>query len=690
VLPGLLLKMGILNDVPAKENINQAPASPFTPKQAHSVATSGQNTHHNGQAMTQLFVYRICASCRRFVTDLLNKRVWSIYFSFCYAVSILVLTGIVSEPGRWYSPSPHFRAQTEALMHGRLALSNNPNRLDHDLCWSEHGVHQVWGLGIPLWRLPWEAAARILGQQGFPDWLALGIWMAVFAYAVLQVIGKMGMAARQKQIISVDCLGAVLVLLLFPPILSLLRTRMNVYDEVLVYVYFFGLGLLALLTRWSQRPSSALLWGLCLAAGLGGLLRPTLFFYGLAAVFLVLAVVSAKTFLQNGKVQIGWRCWCAMGLFVLGGTTLWLTNLCRFGNGFEFGHTLNLQGGSLLGSIFATRFDYPFQAEPVWRAAKELFGSLFLVQRFNGPDWYASHLYLGQSPTIRWREFYLETFDLSYVPLILAGWWIGLYEGCKWWQTQRPASANSGACPWATIISGWSFISTLLLALFYLRTPAISSRYTMDFAPAFAAAVLVFWRGIQHALGNRQRSARYSGWVSLLALLAWIGMGVAKGSHNFYGSPDSITWQNVQSHQTAVGLVPSVPALPNAYARGQNLKAFNIPFNGSGWNLETGTVQVSVILFVDSPDYLEIDFEAAAGATLTSDQLSLVRAKVGTEFLKKEAQTPIDNGWRIRFAGPQQSRYQRGLQPVFLAMVGKEHLADERTPLVMKRMTWRQ
>jgi hypothetical protein len=93
---------------------------------------------------------------------------------------------------------------------------------------------------------------------------------------------------------------------------------------------------------------------------------------------------------------------------------LWGTNLLRFGDGFEFGHRLNLQEGSLLGSIYATRFDYPFQAEPLWRAGRELLGALFASPKWNGSAWYATEIFAGQSPMVRWREFYFTTYDWSY------------------------------------------------------------------------------------------------------------------------------------------------------------------------------------------------------------------------------------------------------------------------------------
>jgi hypothetical protein len=71
---------------------------------------------------------------------------------------------------------------------------------------------------------------------------------------------------------------------------------------------------------------------------------------------------------------------------------LFATNYFRFGSGFEFGHRLNLQS-NLVGSMYATRFDHPFQEECLTSAARELFGALFLVQTLNGFNWYATNIF---------------------------------------------------------------------------------------------------------------------------------------------------------------------------------------------------------------------------------------------------------------------------------------------------------
>src|SRR5712671_4140302 len=105
-------------------------------------------------------------------------RVLLIYYVTVYATALLYFCGIIPSWGSWYSSSPYARAQVHALLRGDLALSHNPADLHMDLCWSGKGVQQVWGLGVPLWQLPFDVLAGIYGFSKFPDRIALGIFMA--------------------------------------------------------------------------------------------------------------------------------------------------------------------------------------------------------------------------------------------------------------------------------------------------------------------------------------------------------------------------------------------------------------------------------------------------------------------------------------------------------------------------------
>ena len=103
------------------------------------------------------------------------------------ALGISFVTGLIPKWGKWYSVNMAYRRQTEALLSGALALDSDPRKLGYDMAWAEGGVQQVWGLGVPSWRLPFELVAKLSGHDGFPDRLALAAAMALLIYALLRL-----------------------------------------------------------------------------------------------------------------------------------------------------------------------------------------------------------------------------------------------------------------------------------------------------------------------------------------------------------------------------------------------------------------------------------------------------------------------------------------------------------------------
>ena len=67
-----------------------------------------------------------------------------------YALILSIYTGWFYKWEHWYSASLEYRFQTDALFKGNLAVSDRIDDLKFDHTWSEQGVHQVWGLGIPI------------------------------------------------------------------------------------------------------------------------------------------------------------------------------------------------------------------------------------------------------------------------------------------------------------------------------------------------------------------------------------------------------------------------------------------------------------------------------------------------------------------------------------------------------------
>lgn len=636
------------------------------------------------------------------------------------SAGILLLTGLVQSGGRWYSPQPEYRAQVVALLAGQLALSHDPSALRFDHCWSQGGVHQVWGLGVPLWLVPFEAFARALGLAPFPDLAAFGIGLGLAAWCLLLALlpgpqaqepvapgGDVTVPFAQWKGFWLCWTGlAAALALFFPPFLRLLRTRFQVYEQAIAYEYIAGLVLLALLIRLAHRPTPPRWWALCAWAGVGGWIRPTLVLHGIAAVLAGLwlltrrpqsgcAATNSRTGARRTLSPTRYPIATGLLLFVLGGAGLYITNWLRFGDGFEFGHKLNVQ--SLYGSLYATRFDHPFATEPLPSAAHELFGLLFLEKRMSW-DWYGENLFAGQSSTLRWREVGLPTYDPSYLVLLVPGWAAALVCAAR---RDRHGEGQGGSSPpdrahaIRRVITGlgvYSGLAAFLLAAFYLRNCVIATRYMLDFMPAFAAGMMAGWLALGLAC------ARVRSGALRVALLGTAGIALAvwftwqsRPMRQIYGEPRPQTRaEAIASLQEHLATQPVRLPPDGRYTNPEAPRATGIPFNGVGWQRDPeGMLMPCVILFVDSPRLLELELEEISDAPIPPDPHA-IRAKVGLEWLHREAVERTERGWRIRFAGPRRRGYQEGIQPVFLATVPPAFLAAQQgLPWRLRQVRWR-
>jgi hypothetical protein len=625
------------------------------------------------------------------------------YLSMVYAAALVLLCGVISW-GAWYSPSSYHRDQSNALLHGDFALSHNPADLDMDLCWSEGGVHQVWGLGISFWRLPFDFLAHVFGYSDFPDRIALGCFMALAAYTVGRTwFGNLSGRSGNSRLPKLATSGAVALFLFFAPLVNLLRGPLDHYGEPLVFVYYFGVLLACGVFTLTKEPTWRRFWLLSALAGIGGFIRPTLVLYGFATIAIAGLIMlqseqspssrpDSKTF-SPLKFAGNPRFLLGLFLFACGGGLLFITNYLRFGNGWEFGHRLNVSPA--LTSVYTTRFDYPYKHIPLTEAARELFGAMFRVNRFNDVAWYDQEIFTGQSPTIRWRGFNMRTYDLSYAVLLIAAWVMAFCLFGKWLHasiknqraSQKGGNAQFSGYLWLSL---WSMVATSLLTAFYLRVPAIADRYMLDFAPAFAASLAGFWLQSAEEITKRANHSKPIIVLLLIALVGWQSLEIGPGK-NEWGPLPSITEEMKSSRQLEPRPMP--PPLPKEYKIGDSMISWGIPYNGEGWDSANGQVWSCAIFLVENPEFLELELEAAPKSQVTEASLTTIQAKVGLEFLERRSIIATNGSWVLRFAGPRQPRYQKGLQPVFLAMVPREEVAQyviPPTPWLLKHLSWRK
>jgi hypothetical protein len=226
------------------------------------------------------------------------------------------------------------------------------------------------------------------------------------------------------------------------------------------------------------------------------------------------------------------------------------------------------------------------------------------------------------------------------------------------------------------VLGVWSLLAMLPLAGFYLSTPVISSRYMMDFAPAFAVALAVVWLVIAACCQRR--------WSRVLACVL---LGVWLSSQLYLSRPvdrqlANITrteFQMLRDHQLASTQAPA------GIGHDQTLNGphSGIPFDGVGWERPSGALMPVVIVFVKDPEFFELDFETQPHPRIVANPEN-IRVKVGLEFLERTQITETGQGWRVRFRGPQQARWQKGVQSAFIATVPKEYLAAQSTPWKLK------
>ncbi|MBA3461253.1 MAG: hypothetical protein H0T46_14915 [Deltaproteobacteria bacterium] len=555
-----------------------------------------------------------------------------------------------------YSTQPAYRNQVSAFLEGRLAMHPSPGALAHDLAWSPSGagVQQVWGLGVPMWLTPFDLVARLVGQGPFPERVALWFWMTLTLFVLIRAFRREG----EPWWIGG---GGVLIVGLLPALVTMFRGRVGVYEEAAAYAYTAAAILLGGVVAFARNPTRNRYLILLLAAGLTGLIRPTVWFYGFAT-----AAIATVIYLQHaGKKALPILALGAV-LFVAGGATLYATNVARFGGGSEFGHSLNIE--ALHGNVYATRFSYPFQRVGLVEAGVELVGGLFGRPTGQHHVYYSSDLHVGQSATPRWREYYFTAYSWPYLPLLIAGLSLGVHA----WRKRRDER-------WIAV---WAVIGAAPLLWFYLRSPSLSSRYQLDLGPAFAALLVVVWRyGAQWMLERKHRI------VAPLLLVALWSTAVLTGESRGKGALGRTDREGARRTAYRPGLMTAAtPEPPAIYdIADPKLETYldhdgrppELYLNGTGWWRPSGSVAPTVTLYISDPKVLEVEVEPADAQ---------VQAKIDLVHLTLVETMPNEKGAKLRFAVPDG---MTGLHVLFLAFGPDTWIARPKTEIVLRRVRTR-
>jgi hypothetical protein len=161
---------------------------------------------------------------------------------------------------------------------------------------------------------------------------------------------------------------------------------------------------------------------------------------------------------------------------------------------------------------------------------------------------------------------------------------------------------------WALL--SWSVIAFSACFLFYLRTPAIASRYMVDFLPALAACPVALLLLLRSRI-SRFESTRLAVAVSIgvtAITIASLAYGISKGRISpSHACEPAWTLEEVTAELS--WFKPPAMAIPDTYEC-HKANALGMTMNLDGWNTNSdcGVNVLSVFVF-EAPKCIQIDFE---------------------------------------------------------------------------------
>ena len=437
---------------------------------------------------------------------------WFVYVAAALACTkyLEVRAKLIPKDDEWYMASeghPYTLLQVRSFLSGKLAILPHPAGAANDYIWGRGGMHNAWGLGVPILATPFHLVGRLFGAPGFPD--DLRFLILYFLTAVL-LAWSMHALQRRRQgtsnapepdalVASVAAAGFVMV---FPTFVGMISSRFLVYEQTIATGALWNVCLLAGIFVLLRRCTPGLLVVVCAAAGFSTMIRIPLAVYGVTTLVLAM-MIALRARLRPRVLLAGLLAFSAVTALDLAGNKL------RFGSPFNPGYVNSISGAFVNRLV---RWGLPFSAVPFKVAAKEMFATLFLL------DPVSSQIMMGAPPesvrpyTIgeRWREYYSPTYDRW----VLAVWTLATVFVCwrifrrKLWRLDRSLSDEV-----ATVVGLWAIPPTIALFVFYARIGQVVTRYATDFYPAFAAAALCVGMALTDAV--RRRAPDLTGGVRL-------------------------------------------------------------------------------------------------------------------------------------------------------------------------------
>jgi hypothetical protein len=562
--------------------------------------------------------------------------------------------------GAAYSPSLPHRLQTEALLEGTLALQPTPHGQMADWAWG-NGSQHVWGLGVGLVRLPFEAAAKAFGFVGFPDRVTL-----LVAFIAVTLLAARAFA----DVRPFERVALVLMLVGTPAFAILCRTRLAVYEESVAYAHLWAVAMAIFLLCFVRRGRTRDLMLTSATGGLAILFRPTLVLDAAVTMALLVAAIAAAPARRTARIAI------AGGVAGLGLAVVALVGVLRFGSPFETGQLLNV---SYIPTDQAAKlFGYPYWREPFAHAAAELLSSFLLPARWNAPAWYAPDVVAWQAPTVRFREIYFTPFTRAQLVLLVAAWLGGAALAIA--ARRRPRLRPLVAAPVGVMLL-WSATVFVGQFVFYLWAPSMTSRYAVDLAAPLAVGLAALVLTVLRAFADRRPEARVV--VAALAAVWTVHDGTSAAIGGFHAQGPLLDAPRVAA-VLAARPQPEPRPLPDVYRCGDEPESGGVKFNGSGWTTPGSCeVHAATMLFLPQPTCVRVVVEASIiGQRLDATATEPVRAKLGLSEMRRAADEPAGgDGRALTFCAPADHRPNpRGIELLYLGWTAPAALSPTVRP----------
>ena len=385
---------------------------------------------------------------------------------------------------RLYSKYFGYRLQTNALLEGKLSLSSRPIGFVDDFDYSEHGMQQNWGLGVPILRLPFEWYAKTFGDGYFPDRMVLVFYVCLVILILHLALGALipyfdftydGLISKFVR------WGATSWIFFSPVVAGPIQLHFKVCEEPIFYGCLYGCVLLCLLWLFLKFPSWRIFLFLALLSGFACLIRPTLIIYG--AMSVGLGIYYAYQKLKDPKFIIAGILCFSLGVIVDLGS-----NYVHFGSMSEFGYSDNITTVPVVNYVL--EIENPFKHESISNAFQDLFSALFLNYKFIALTFF------------RIRPRFDPCFNLSHLAVIMAAIFIFLFS------LRRKNTLKDGLLYRIVIFSSiWGGVCFVFLFGFYLYANTLASRYLTDFLPAyFALSMACFFYALGWAAAYKNKA----------------------------------------------------------------------------------------------------------------------------------------------------------------------------------------